>query len=157
MQTVHTHATTDSPQSAHDHGDPLTVYITVFVALIVLLLLTVGAYHIPFEKLNIGDHNLGWMNTAIALLIASVKASLVLLVFMHLRHSTRLTWVVATAGFLWLGIMILFFFSDYLSRSLVYESVREAPMATVAGVSGTHANGQVLLQSIPDQVNTPGW
>ena len=131
-------------------------YLVVFGLLIGLLLLTVGAYHIPFEKLNVGEHNLGWMNTAIALLIASVKASLVLLVFMHLRHSTRLTWVVATAGFLWLGIMILFFFSDYLSRSLVYESVRDVPMS-LAGSAGTHANGQVLLQSIPDQVNTPGW
>ena len=152
---MHTHATSDSIHNSHDHGDPLKAYLAVFVALMVLLFMTLGAYYIPFEKMHVGEHNLGWVNTAIALAIASIKASLVVLVFMHLRHSTRLTWVVATAGFIFLSIMILFTFADYLSRNSVSESVREAQVDVQAG---THANGQVLAQQhLPNQVQTPDW
>lgn len=151
---THTHATTDSAHSSHDQGDPLKTYLAIFGCLLVLLLLTVGAYYLPFERLNIGDLNLGFMNTAIALTIASIKAGLVLLFFMHLRHSTRLTWVVATAGFLWLGIMVLFIFADYLSRGTIREANREAAVDVQAG---THANGEALLEYIPNQVQTPNW
>ena len=151
---MHTHATTDSIHSSHDHGDELKTYVAVFATLIILLFLTYGAYFIPFEKMRIGEYHLDVMNTVIALTIASVKASLVVLVFMHLRHSTRLTWVVATAGIIWLGIMILFIFSDYLSRNTVREVVREAQVDSQAG---THADGEALLQHIPDQDKTFDW
>ncbi len=67
---------------------------------------------------------------------------------MHLRHSTRLTWVVAGSGVIWLGIMVLFFFADYLSRNTIHEANREAQVDAQAG---THANGEVLLQYIPNQ------
>jgi caa(3)-type oxidase subunit IV len=69
-------------QEVHEHIDPLGAYITVFIALMILLLLTVGAYLYDF-----GAHwgeKWGVLNTALALLIASVKAGLVMLVFMHL-------------------------------------------------------------------------
>ena len=146
---MHTHATTDSQQSSHDHGDPLKAYIAVFAALMVLLMVTYGAYFIPFEKIKTGDHgDLGWLNTCVALIIASIKTSLVVLFFMHIRHSTRLTWVVASAGFLFLSIMVLFTFADYNSRSTVSESVRESQVDVQAG---THSNGVVL--STEDQKN----
>ena len=151
---MHTHATSDSLHSSHDQGDPLKTYLAVFFSLMVLLLLTVGAYYIPFERYNIGEYNLGWVNTAIALTIATIKASLVVLFFMHLRHSTRLTWVVAAAGVIFLSIMVLFTFTDYLSRNSVHEMVRESQVDVRAS---THANGQLLLDHIPNQVNTPGW
>ncbi len=113
--------------SGHDagaHADPLMSYIAVFVALLVLLAMTVGAYYLPFEKW-FGD-NWGFLNTMVALIIASVKASLVMLVFMHLRHGTRLTWVIAVSGFMWLCIMVTFTFSDYLTRnSISKEPVRQ--------------------------------
>ena len=74
---------------------------------------------------------------------------------MHLRHSTRLTWVVAAAGFVFLSIMVLFLFTDYNSRKSVSESVREASVDVQAS---THANGQVLVQEDQKDYNaTWNW
>jgi cytochrome c oxidase subunit 4 len=118
-------AVTHSPQASHEHADPLKSYLIVFVTLMFLLCLTVCAYYIPFEKLT-ADGSWGFLNTAIALIIATIKAGLVVLVFMHLRHGTKLTWVIASTGFIWLCIMITFFFADYLSRSDIPEGVHGA-------------------------------
>ena len=78
----------------------------------------------------------------IALIIATIKVTLVMLVFMHLRHSTKLTWVIAGCGFIWLCIMITFTFADYNSRKWIPDNVRmpESPSALVAaGQAPAHA------------------
>ena len=59
------------------------------------------------------------INTVVALAIAVTKAMLVVLYFMHVRYSSRLTWVVVAGGFLWLLIMIGLTMSDYLSRGML--------------------------------------
>jgi len=82
------------------------VYIVIFIA---LLILTYVTYQIALI-------DLGWGNTIVALAIASSKALLVALYFMHVRYSSRLTWVVTAGGFFWLAIMIGFTLSDYLTR-----------------------------------------
>jgi cytochrome c oxidase subunit 4 len=91
----------------HVHVTPLSTYIFVFLALAAGTLLTWYASTI----------DLGWWNTPIALLIAMVKAVLVILYFMHVIHSTRLTWVIVIASFLWLGALFVLTFSDYLTRA----------------------------------------
>ena len=48
-----------------------------------------------------------------------MKTTLVVLYFMHIRHSSALSKLVAAAGFLWLIILIAFTMSDYLTRGLV--------------------------------------
>ena len=88
------------------HVVPWRVYVTVFVALVLLTVITFQA----------AGHDFGPFNTLIALAIAAVKATLVILYFMHLRYSSRLTHLVLFAGFVWLGILILLTLSDYLSR-----------------------------------------
>ena len=60
--------------------------------------------------------DLGWFNLPIALLIAAVKGSLIVLFFMHAWTSSRLNWVVIGAGLLWLGILFTLTLSDYLTR-----------------------------------------
>jgi len=55
-------------------------------------------------------------NTAIALLIAFGKMTLIMLFFMHVRYSRRIVWVFAGAGFLWLLILIELTMTDYLTR-----------------------------------------
>lgn len=122
---AHQHLEPIDHPGAHAHADHLGTYLAVFVTLLVLLILTIGAYYIPFEKIHDGEF--GFMNTVIALTIACIKALLVLLFFMHLRDATRLTWVIASAGFVWLIIMISFTFSDYLSRGMVPEATRPLP------------------------------
>ena len=58
------------------------------------------------------------LNSLVALTIAVTKAVLVILFFMHVKYSTRLTKVVVVAGFFWLGIMLTITMSDYLFRAL---------------------------------------
>lgn len=83
-----------------------TTYLLIYMALLGLLAATVAVAYL----------DLGWLNTALALGIAVVKALLIMLFFMHLRHSSRITWVVAGAGFFWLAILLLLSLGDFLTR-----------------------------------------
>ena len=85
------------------------MYYAVFVALLVGTGLTVAAAFV----------DMGPMNNVVMLTIACVKASLVILFFMHVRWSTRLTWVVVASGFFWLLIMFTLTMTDYFSRGWV--------------------------------------
>jgi cytochrome c oxidase subunit 4 len=91
------------------HVAPKSMYYSVFGALIVGTALTV----------LVAFYDLGVLNNIVMLLIASVKALLVILFFMHVRWSTRLTWVVAASGFVWLIILFGLTMTDYLSRGWV--------------------------------------
>lgn len=81
-------------------------YYAVFLALIVLTVVTVAIARV----------DLGAMNTPIALLVAGFKASLVILIFMGVKWNTPLTKVVAASGFLWLIILFGITMGDYLTR-----------------------------------------
>lgn len=89
------------------HVVPVSVYIGVFLALMVLTALTTGVAFI----------DLGAFNTVVALIIAFIKMSLVVLFFMHVRWATGLTRILVLCGFFWLAIMITFTLSDELTRS----------------------------------------
>ena len=60
--------------------------------------------------------DLGALNNIVALSIAVLKATLVVLYFMHVRYSSRLTWVFVIAGFFWLAILMVLTLSDYKTR-----------------------------------------
>ena len=89
------------------HVSPIRTYILIFLALMVGTALTVFAatVHIPKP-----------FDDIVAMTIAVIKATLVVLFFMHVKYSTRLTKLVVVAGFFWLLLMFLFTFADYLSR-----------------------------------------
>jgi cytochrome c oxidase subunit 4 len=89
-------------------------YYLVFAALIVGTVLTYLAALVDF----------GFFNNVVMLAIALVKASLVILIFMGVRWSSRLTWVVAASGFVWLLILFGITMSDYLSRGWMVGSLR---------------------------------
>jgi cytochrome c oxidase subunit IV len=87
---------------------PIRLYLTIYVALLCLLALTIGVSYI-----DIGRHP----NAAIAVGIACIKALLVVLFFMHMKYERWITWSFAAAGVVWLGIMIALFMTDYLTRN----------------------------------------
>ena len=88
------------------HVVPLRVYVAIFCALLVLTGVTVW----------VAELDLGPANTVVALSIATVKAVLVVLYFMHVRYSSRLVWVFVVAGFLWLALLIGGVMQDYVTR-----------------------------------------
>lgn len=85
------------------------VYYLVFLALVVGTVLT---WRVAFIDLGI------W-NPVVALAIACTKATLVVLFFMHVRYSSKLTMLVVAIGFFWLLIMISLDLTDYLTRGIV--------------------------------------
>jgi cytochrome c oxidase subunit 4 len=93
--------------AAPPHQAPLTAYFAVFAALMVLTILTVWVSRI----------DLGALNTTVAMAIAVLKATVVILWFMHVIHSPRLTWIVVISSFVWLGVLFVLIFSDYLTRA----------------------------------------
>jgi cytochrome c oxidase subunit 4 len=94
-----------------DSITPKTYYYT-FAALMVLLALTIGFSYIE----------LGIFSLLIALTIALIKAVLVVLYFMHVRHGNRLIWVFIAAGIVWLTILMGLTASDYLTRVWIAPS-----------------------------------
>ena len=90
-----------------EHILPTRVYYTIFGVLMLCTYLTVQMAFI----------DLGAFNTVAALVIAVFKATLVVLFFMHVKYSSRLTWVVVIGSMFWLGILLVLTMSDYLTRS----------------------------------------
>ncbi len=81
-------------------------YLGIFAALILLTGTTVAA----------GFVHLGPLHFWVGIGIAAAKALLVLLFFMHLLHSSRLTWMVAFGALVWLGILLSWTLMDYATR-----------------------------------------
>ncbi len=92
---------------AQHHVVSWKLYLGIFLALCVLTVATVAA----------AGHDFGALNTPIALAIAVSKATLVILFFMHVKYSPRLTTLVLSAGFVFLILLIVFTGSDYISRN----------------------------------------
>lgn len=96
------------------HVAPKSLYYTIFAALMAGTVLTVV----------VAFFDLGFLNNVVMLGIASVKALLVILFFMHVRWSTRLTWVVVASGFFFLMILFTFTMMDYLTRGWLVGTLR---------------------------------
>lgn len=91
---------------AQGHVAPLWLYGVIYLALITLTGVTVGAAFL----------DLGPLSTAVALGIAGLKASLVALYFMHVRWSSRLIPLSIFAGLFWLVHLIAGLLADYFTR-----------------------------------------
>jgi cytochrome c oxidase subunit 4 len=97
------------------HVVSIKLYAAIFGVLLLLTMATAGA---AFVDLG------GELNSIVALTIALVKTLLVLLFFMHVRYSSRLTWVFAGAGLFWLLIMMSLTLSDVLTREGISALIR---------------------------------
>ena len=88
------------------HISPKTTYYGIFASLMVLTVVTVSVAFI----------NLGALNFPVALGIAILKATLVILFFMHVKYSSRLTKLICGGAFFFLVVLFGLTMSDYLSR-----------------------------------------
>jgi len=85
------------------------VYALVLGALLFLTALTIVVSYV----------DLGPFNTPVAFLIAAMKATLVVLFFMHMREAHGVLWLAALAGFFWLSILLVLSMSDLATRSFL--------------------------------------
>jgi len=97
-------------------------YLATLVVLLILTAITVGASYINFGSGNI----------VIALAIATVKAIIVGLIFMHLLHDKPVNAVIAVAGFVFLGIFLMFDFIDVGTRTDPQPTNLRAPAPVTA-------------------------
>ena len=90
------------------HVSPVSLYVTIFVSLMVLTSVTVFAAFV----------NLGQFNFLVAMVIAGFKASLVIWYFMHVKYASRLTKLTVATGMFFLVILLSFMMLDYGSKAL---------------------------------------
>lgn len=121
--------TSSYASSSHSSGEPHKdvaspmTYFIVFALLIGLTILTAVCSRLP----------LGQWEIVVAMSIASLKAALVTLFFMHLIHMGRLNWVIVVAGGFWLALFMSFIMADYLTRS--WYSIYSTPMTASDNLS----------------------
>ena len=100
------------------HGVPsVRGYLAVFFALLVLTVVTVWAAYQDF----------GAFNDVVAMAIASTKATLVVLFFMHLRHSTKLAQISIVASLAFFGLLIAVVMADIYTRGVFGASTELVP------------------------------
>jgi cytochrome c oxidase subunit 4 len=92
----------------HHHVVSVRVYLAVFVTLMILMIATVA-----FAFMNLGS-----FNDLVAMSIAIAKTLLIVLYFMHLRYSERLTWLFSGVGVLFFLILVAYTLADYFTRGV---------------------------------------
>lgn len=96
-------------QQYHPHHSHRPLYLKIFAALMVLLVLTMVAALFNLRELNL----------IVAMTIAVAKAALIVLFFMHFKDSDTLTWIVGGGTLVWFGILIVLTMTDYVSREWI--------------------------------------
>ena len=90
-----------------EHIISAKVYLTVWAVPMCLTVTTAAVSYV----------DLGQLNIVVALLIATIKGSLVVLFFMHVKYlNVKATMLVIVAGFFWLTILLLMTMTDYITR-----------------------------------------
>lgn len=118
------------------HISPKSTYIGIFAALMGCTLLTVLAAFI----------NLGNLNFPVAITIAVFKATLVVLFFMHVKYSSRLTKLIVGVAFFFLGVMLTLTFTDYLSRGWFTATRGSTSAGAITNLTGPLSTGNPPLE-----------
>jgi cytochrome c oxidase subunit 4 len=94
--------------SHHVHASSFQLFLRVYVTLCFLTIITVAASRVDF----------GPMNMAIAVLIASIKAGLVVTFFMHLKWDTAMNNIAFLGSLIFLSLLFLFTLVDFTTRGM---------------------------------------
>jgi cytochrome c oxidase subunit 4 len=97
----------DEPTHHAEHIVTPRVYLTIGACLLVLTAATTAISYVE----------LGTFNAVVALAIACIKAVLVILFFMHIKYSSKLTKLTVAAGFFTFLVLITMTMTDYVSRA----------------------------------------
>ena len=97
---------------SNQHPTPRT-YFVIFMALLVLLAITTAVAFVDLDGLLPGH----FWGIAVAMTIAIAKGLLIMLYFMHVKYGPKRAVAFASAGFVWLGILVVLTFGDYLTRN----------------------------------------
>ena len=117
---------------SHIHTQPFKVYFMILAALFILTALTVW----------ISTFNFGAWNEVIAVVVAAIKASLVVTVFMHGRFENRMTWAFIYYPLIILGTLLSALFLDYTTRPHDVYLVGDVISQPHHGDAGSeHTNG----------------
>lgn len=112
----------DHHEEHEHHIVPLKVYFLIFGLLLVFTALTVGAAFV----------DMGVLNNVVALTIASIKASVVVLYFMHARYGNKVNLVVIGGTIFWLLLLFVLLGGDYATRDMGVFPQRDPISSTVA-------------------------
>ncbi|GAB4456590.1 MAG: hypothetical protein OHK0029_14840 [Armatimonadaceae bacterium] len=107
----------DPSNPFHIKHPDLKTYFLTYLALMFLLAVTVGLYFIDLSHLV----PIPGINLIVALIVAVIKAGLVVTFFMNIKGGTRLIYLWALLGFIWL-LLMGGIFMDYLTRQAVDQS-----------------------------------
>lgn len=108
---AHGHGHHGELQMGHHHVSSTAMFTNVLLTLLVLTVITVAISRIDF----------GGANMLIAMAIASVKASLVILFFMHMKWDTAINRIVFLSSFLFLALLFVFTLADQGTRRVDHE------------------------------------
>lgn len=142
-------------EHGHSHGGP-AIYLKVLIALLCLTFFTVFVARHPFEDNTV--------NVVIALVVASIKATLVALIFMHLKYDKKINAVALVAGFLFLTLLLGACMTDYVSRESILTGSpvpggpsgpeSNHPGAPAVGGAGAHDAAPAAMTG--EHAGTPG-
>ncbi len=135
------HNSQENKKSVH-HVTPLKIYYNVWVALIVLTLVTVGTSYMNFGSLNI----------IIAMGIATVKALLVTTFFMGLKYDSEENNYTFYSAFVFLLIFILLTGSDIFYRKPQAAAPVVKDMVVLPGAGGASASIDSMIKSTPELI-----
>ena len=110
------------------HIAPVRSYVLIFALLMIFTAITVVVAFI----------NLGPLNFPVAISIAIVKATLVILFFMHVKYSSQLTKMIIGTGLFFLLVMFSLTMTDYLSRGWRTEALGPRPQRSAPSQGAAH-------------------
>lgn len=124
MSTSHSHAAHADHGHDHSHEHGWKGYLNILIALLILTIITVGASRIDFGS--------PVANVVIAMTIATIKATLVALFFMHLKDDKPINGLIFVSTLLFLGVFLGFCLVDADSRYDTRPATYKGPVASPA-------------------------
>ncbi len=131
------HHTEHSAHATHHHISSVGMYWGVWIGLMILTIITVLAYYIPlWLKIDLGA-----ANVIIAMAIATTKATLVCLYFMHLKYDKRFNLIAFLSSLIFLGLFLAFTLLDINTREDAQPFTKPIYTGRDLPLEGGHSSG----------------